>query len=616
MKKLLSAALVLLTVTGAAFFIVKVRRFAPERSRAVELAPAETILFVHTPNLRETAMRFQKTDLFAIWREPETQEFMQKPRRTAPFVRQWEERLARLARVAPGEAFLAVTAIDGPQPRFVAGFSFVGKRREVEALLAEPREEFKRRWPAGMSGSTSHKGAAIETFTYPQGLLAECFVRNWYFVASDATLLRTTLDRYENPSPATAGALMGDEIFQKATAPLGRGPDVMLFSRIAGLGALMPAVGKSANQKEPADANKMQVIAACTRIEGAQMRDTVFILGPREANEPPLSRSTLALGGPETFLYFATGVASLAQIPESITPLAAALPGVAAIEKALAERKLEWSDFEKVFGPEIGMMVEWPDQALAPALLMAVEVRDSPKSRDFIAAVTGGATGARAWARREESGVLYYSAPVEGLTLTNPTIAITPRFALLGFSPEAVAAGVRRIDATVAGTAASSPLQESARRATAPTSGFGYLDAAALFERAYKTLRPALAMSLAFSEELGDYMDAGKLPSSQTISKHLTPSVFSQSTTESGILMESTGTLTFNQLAIGTIASAAAAFPARAVRDGHDRTPSAPGAKPAAAGEIPDPLVSSPEDPARRDPSAANEPEPTIPARP
>ena len=517
-----------------------------------------------------------------------------------------------LARVAPGEAFLAVTAIDGPQPRFVAGFSFVGKRREVEALLAEPREEFRRRWPAGTSGSTSHKGAAIETFTYPQGLLAECFVRNWYFVASDATLLRATLDRYENPSSATAAALMGDEIFQKATAPLGSGPDVMLFSRIAGLGALMPAVGKSANQKEPADAKKMQAIAACTRIEGAQMRDTVFILSPREANEPPLSRSTLALGGPETFLYFAMGVASLAQIPESITPIAAALPGVAAIEKALAERKLEWSDFEKVFGPEIGMMVEWPDQALAPAPLLAGGARFCKGAR-FHRCVTGGRL-ARRRGRTGGVGRLHYSAPVEGLTLTNPTIAITPA-CLLGFAQRRSPRGAR-IDAAIAGTTAGSPFQEYARRATPPTSGFGYLDAAALFERAYKTLRPALAMSLAFSEELGDYMDAGKLPSSQTISKHLTPSVFSQSTTRSGILMESTGTLTFNQLAIGTIASAAAAFPARAVRDGHDRTPSAPGAKPAAAGEIPDPLVSSPEDPARRDPSAAKEPEPAIPARP
>jgi hypothetical protein len=249
---------------------------------------------------------------------------------------------------------------------------------------------------------------------------------------------------------------------------------------------------------------------------------------------------------------------------------------------------------------------------------VAMEVRDPEKAHDFIAAVTGGAAGARAWAHREESGVLYYSAPVEGLTLTHPTIAMTPRFALLGFSAEAVAAGVQRIDETLAGTAANSPFQESARRMTLPASGFGYLDSAALFERAYRTLRPALAMSLAFSEELGDYIDAGKLPSSQTISKHLAPSVFSQSTTRSGILMESTGTLTFNQLVIGMIASAAAASPtgkpAGEVHDGAEQTPAAPAAKPAVAAEILAPPIAAPASPARRDVSAGNEPESAIAA--
>lgn len=600
MKKLVSGVLVLLTVAAGAFFVLKVRRFVPERSRALELAPAETIVFLHAPNLRETAKRFQKTGLFAIWQEPEVQEFMQKPRQTAPPVRQWEERLARLARVAPGEAFLAVTSLDGPQPRFVAGFSFAGKRREVEALLAEPR------------GLAIRKGPAIEAVA-----LAECYVRNWFFVASDEALLRATLARYENPSSAAAGALAGDEIFQKATAPLGSGPEVMLFARRAALGKLMPAVGRPANQKDAPEG--VQAIAASTRIESAQMRDTVFVLSPREADEPPLSRSTLALGGPETFLYFASGISSLARLPESVSLLATALPGVAAMEKALAERTLEWSDFGRAFGPEIGTTVEWPSQALTPVLLLAAEVRDPAKARDFIAAVTGGAGGAPAWAQREDSGILYYSAPVEGLTLTNPTIALTPRFALLGFSVEAVAAGVGRINATDAGTAADSPFQESAKRMTGSAAGFGYVDAAALFERAYRTLRPALAMSLAFSEELGDYIDAGRLPSAQTISKHLTPSVFSQSTTQSGILMESIGTLTFNQLVLGTIASASAAFstakPVVEVPDRHDPRLAEPAAKPAVAGEILDPRAASPESSARREASSGKEAESALPVR-
>ena len=66
----------LLALGAAAFFFLKMRRYLPERSRAAELAPAETILLVQLPNLRQTALRIPKTDLYQIWREPEVQAFM------------------------------------------------------------------------------------------------------------------------------------------------------------------------------------------------------------------------------------------------------------------------------------------------------------------------------------------------------------------------------------------------------------------------------------------------------------------------------------------------------------------------------------------------------------
>lgn len=565
MKKLVSGVLVLLTVAAAAFFILKVRQLVPERSRALELAPAETILFVHAPNLPETAKRFRKTGLFAIWQEPEVQDFLEKPRKTAPLMKLWEERLTRLARVVPGEAFVAVTAVDGLQPRFVAGFSFAGKRRDVEGWLAQPREDFQRRWPAGTSSSATHKGAAIEIFTYPDGLLAECFVRNWYFLASDTTLLRATIDRYENSALPVAGGLAADATFQKTTAALGSGSDLIVFGLIEALrerfGALMAAPARPANREKIGAEETIQAIAAATRIDGTQMRDTVFILSPQDAAGAPLSRSTLALSGPETFLYFAMGMTSLTQVPEPILAVAAVLPGAAAMEAALTERKLAWSDFGAAFGPEFGTTVGWPDDAAFPSLLMGLEVRDSDKARGFVEAVASGGDGARAWVRREEAGTAYFSSPGADTALAEPTIAITPQYALFGFSAEGVAAGLRKMEAARGGNQEASPFEEAAKQLSAPTAGFGYLDTAALFERAYRTLRPALTMSLALSEDLGDFIDAGKLPSAETISRHLTPSVFSQSATTSGILMESAGTLTFNQLILGMTAGAATAFP-------------------------------------------------------
>src|SRR5260221_8173404 len=134
-KRLLPAALVLAVLGAAAFCFLKMRGFLPERPRGAELAPAEAIFFVQVPNVRQSALRFLQTDLFQIWREPEVQAFLEKPRRTAPWMREWEERFDEIARVAPGEAFVAVTSIDGPRPGFAGGFSFAGSRRHTAALV-------------------------------------------------------------------------------------------------------------------------------------------------------------------------------------------------------------------------------------------------------------------------------------------------------------------------------------------------------------------------------------------------------------------------------------------------------------------------------------------------
>jgi hypothetical protein len=66
-------------------------------------------------------------------------------------------------------------------------------------------------------------------------------------------------------------------------------------------------------------------------------------------------------------------------------------------------------------------------------------------------------------------------------------------------------------------------------------------------------------MSLAFSPDSAKYVDAGKLPNTETISKHLSPAVYSQSVSEEGTLIESVGPLTFNQVAGVTIGGVLAA---------------------------------------------------------
>ena len=100
---------------------------------------------------------------------------------------------------------------------------------------------------------------------------------------------------------------------------------------------------------------------------------------------------------------------------------------------------------------------------------------------------------------------------------------------------------------------------QAAKSVGTPTSGYGYLDLKTLIERSYSTLRPAIAMAIAFSPDSAKYIDAGKLPGTEAISKHLSPAVYSQSVSADGTLIESVGPLTFNQVAIVAIGGTVAA---------------------------------------------------------
>jgi len=183
-------------------------------------------------------------------------------------------------------------------------------------------------------------------------------------------------------------------------------------------------------------------------------------------------------------------------------------------------------------------------------------------AKNFVDAFTAGAAGTP-WGREEKEGVtIYQSPPSEGLIAFTPTLAITEKFLVIGFSQPQVLEGLAQLKSGKMTIAASPAFAQAAKSVSAPTSGYGYLDLKTLVERSYGTLRPFIAMSLAFSPDSGKYVDAGKLPSTEAISKHLSPAVYSQSVSAEGTLIESVGPLTFNQVVGVTLGGVfAAAFP-------------------------------------------------------
>jgi len=550
MKKVIPAVIVVVAIAAVVFMYLK--KAVPHHTPATDLAPAETIFFAHLPDLRRTAERWPKTALAQIGEEPEVKAFLAKPRANAPQMKLWDEKVAQLERVEPGEAFVAVTSIEGNQPRFLAGFSFAGRKAEVEALLAEPRAELKRNWPAGKADVALQGKTEIETFTFEDTTIGEAFHGDWYFVSNDMELLRHTIDIADQGLGAKA--LGASDLYRKGTARLPADGEVVVFAQLSSLTdrlvSLLVASGQSPNPKQIADIKKIQAVAWGTRFEDALMRDTFFILSPGNTAEPPLAQRSLAFSNADTFLTYSTALPATFELPDNSLALAAFLPNFAAMDKSLTDKGLKFADFGKAFGPEFGLVINWAQSSAQPSTLLTLDVRDSALAKRFVDVIEGGRPGSAPANREEKPGVTIYEEPSgSGFPVFPPFVfALTDRFLVLGFGKTDVLAAIDRLKAGQATVAATPGFGQASKTVGQPTSGFGYIDLKTLVDRSYPILRPLLAWSLAFSPDSAKYIDAGKLPGTDAISKHLSPTVYSQSVSADGTLIESVGPLTFNQV--------------------------------------------------------------------
>jgi hypothetical protein len=248
--------------------------------------------------------------------------------------------------------------------------------------------------------------------------------------------------------------------------------------------------------------------------------------------------------------------------PAAIASMAALVPASSWL--TTRGTAVSWSDFAAAFGPEGGVVLDWPAAADAPALSFVFQVRDRGRAASFVESLTGPAGKGARWQRRENAGVIHFQAPTDRQGGTTPAVALAPDVLVLGAQGHAVRTVAARIGARDADITQSPPFHEIAARVSTPDSAFAYLDLRSLFERSYATLRPFLGMSLALSPETAPYFDLAKLPTAPALARHLGQSVYSQVTRDDGLRIESVGTLSFSQTlaSLGALAwsSAAPAF--------------------------------------------------------
>ncbi len=551
---------VILLVAGAGAYFT-FQRPAARRINAAELLPANALFLAEMPDFRRSAGRWKQTALSQLWQEPEVQVFLEKPRSKIPWMIAADAQASRLARIAPHQAFVAIATLDGNTPRWVAGFSFDGSRKAVEEALADPRAQMHKALPTGRDDLVSYGSAEIQTFTDKEEVVAEAFCPGWYFVSNQLDLMRNTLDRFNGKPPQSAAALTTDEVYRKTLAALPAEGDLAVFGRVGVLTdrftALMSMVQQKGNAQAAADTPKTVAFGLCTRMDGEQFRDTLYFYAPGTVKAGALARSGLPLTKPSTLLYYAASMpeASAADDSPGLETYAQLVPAVAAFTQALMDKGLKFSDKALAFGPELDLAIDWPAGAPIPSPLLAVDLRDRQKAVGFVEALAS--LGDTPWQKSEADGATIYAAPaVPGLPLPAPAVAVTEKTAVLGLSLEAVTEGLSHQKANAGGLAANPDFQAAEKTVIPANSAFGYIDLKSLVEKAYGLFRPVYSMSMAMDPAAGQTIDAGKLPETATLSKHLGPCIFSQATREDGTLVESTGPLTFDQVMVAALAGA------------------------------------------------------------
>ena len=520
-----------------------------------ELLPQRTIFLAHLPDFSRTRDEWHHCDIYQLYREPAVQDFLRPGiagLSNLPKTNAAAQTLQEIEQLDPKHAFLALTAIDNNNPRFVGGFRFRGSQEDAERVISRWRSTVLEQTPGAKREKRQYQGHEIELVTAAPFTLATTYNGPWFFAATDLTELEELLDRADHRAKNPEDTLDKDEAYRTAIAhrPSNYAAFFYLQPKIFSerIAALRAAVRSNPAPGDSTMLEKMRCIAASTRFENGKIHDVLFLGMPKLEHNITLNRSSVALGTKETFFY----LAMLLNLGERIDTLnqAASLAG-AKIFQGLADSGVTADDWKAAFGLELGSLADWPSSAQWPSLLLTLPVMDAAKAGKIVEALIGADENAT-WTQTEKGGIRYFSKQsAASLVAITPTIGLSDRILIAGFNPVSVEEAMKRSGAGSAGLFDSQTYKAASRLLPAPTNFFAYVDMALWYSRLDASLRPMLLMAAAFMPAVGGSVDATKLPSAEIITKHLSPIVSSQRYDRDGYVAESVGPITLDQSAIG-----------------------------------------------------------------
>src|SRR5947199_2074318 len=519
------------------------------------LLPRETIFLAHMPDFNRTRDEWYRSDIYQLYREAAVQDFL-RPGLAGlgklPKTHTASQTLREIEQLDPKHAFFALSSVSNNSPRFVSGFRFRGSQQEAEAIINRWRSTFLAQNSGAKHEKLQYQQHEIELVTAAPFTLATTFNGPWFFAATDVTELKALLDRADHRAKNPEATLEKDAAYRVAIAHRPSNYAVFFYLQPKAfserLAALRAAVRSSPAPGESTMLEKMRCIAGSMRFDNGKIHDVLFLGMPKLERAATLTRSSLSLGTKETFFY----LSMLLNVGEKIDTLnqAAAFAGTKLFQ-ALAESGITADDWKAAFGLELASLADWPSSAHWPSLLLTLPVLDAAKAGKITDALVRADEGAT-WTQTEKDGVHYFSKQsAASLVAITPTVGLSNRLLIAGFNPVSVQEAMKRSGATSTEFSDSQTFKAAEGLLPEPTNFFAYIDTALVYSRLDASLRPILLMAAAFMPAVAGSIDAGKLPSPEVITKHLSPIISSQRYDHDGYVAESLGPITLDQAAIG-----------------------------------------------------------------
>lgn len=561
--KRLQLLVILAVITAATIWLSFYRSRHTSSTAVAVLLPKETLAFFYLPDIERARSQFRQTDLYQLWTEPGLREFLQKPRTKIAHVAGLQSFLENCRTLQIKDAFLAVLGANHETSKIVGGFRFKGEPNDAEQIMANWKTQLLPDSQNLSHETITYQDHKIQVDTTTRTLIASVYDAQWCFVSNDPEQLKRLLDRVDGRVNNVDSSLARDESFVAASKRMPSNYAGLVFAHVNQLAEkFIPAANRDVSSNQLAAIRQIQSLAVATGFDGGKIRDTIFIGMPELLHAGDLTRASLRIATKDAFLY-ATGFLNLTQpvtLPGSQGVLGWA-GGLRQITRALESNGITLENWNTAFAPELSWIGEWPTSAHWPSLVAILSVKDPAKANRILNVITAADNDSVVWTRREKDGVQYFSARSSAqLFSLSPSIGLSDKMLVIGADSASVEMTMKRSAIGPAELATSKIFLKAESTVPAAKQAFAYVDPVLFYTRVDATLRPILIMSAAFLPGIVDTVDFSKLPPPETMTKHLSPIVMSQSYDGEGYVAESIGPITFGEaiIALGGVGAIAA----------------------------------------------------------